>query len=618
MNKLLLLIGAASLVANSTQAQTVSDNFDDNSRDTAIWGNPESMVGNEQLMETGQRLEYTAPAAEESWASQQVRANPNYNQAWQAQMLISVDQSKFGANQLGYMGIEFGGSSAGDKNIDVGRVAGDAPAEFGEFPFREAIVSGGYDPILTEDGGYLNFFKEDLPDVIGVRVTYDPDTRIIRIYYDLNADHADSEWSLFQSYTIDGSKADGAQELDWGMTGLDEFYLGVYGGAEGEVTVTNGMAWADDFAFNLGSTVRSEIDLSFFDDFDDDSRDPSWTLLPADFGDPRLVEVNHRLEFQVSSATGEQEIRQTVDQRFWPQYGQAFEVKMEAHALPADAMTTEGQVAVVELNVANNSGGGDVNFSAGAANLGGSKQPVYAVSNSEVIPPSEDADVLVLGALPDVVGLRITWAPETKTLSCYLDRDGDRSVETWVLVADYTLDGIDRGAAFTTDWQMFPTDQFRITLNGFAEDTIIDPGEAFFENFSLVNAPLVPELTGYDLWASELDEGLRDTAIDASGNGIPNLLQYMYGLAPMSTDTDVKLTIQMENGVPVLIHGFNEAAGDYVFDYLEKSFLGDPTWNPAALPASTEFQLNGKTFRKTVLSADLSSKFLRLRVVNQL
>ncbi|MFT4588710.1 MAG: hypothetical protein ACI8QF_002815 [Limisphaerales bacterium] len=597
---------------------SATDDFDDNSRNTAIWMTPMAFAGNGQLQEQNQRLEFSAGASAgpENFVSQSFMTFPRYDEAWQAQLVVSMDKNNFSSfGQSGSVEIEVGNGSSGSGNefLNLGYGAG----VLGAMP-EQAIFAAGTDNANPE--GIENLDVRVLPDAIGIRVTYDPNLRIIRTYYDLDTDQTDGEWTLFQSFTIDGSSVTGATTLNWGMISTDAFFLGIAGSSydEGSGTapaIAAGSAWADDFQFNRGSTATSDAGL-FADDFNDDSRTILWDAPFVSSGNPMLVEEDHRLEFRASSGTGEQEIQQMANQTFWPQYSQAFEVKVEAHCLPA-AMTTDGQLSGLDLCIANSSGNGDLLISVAAIFSEGSLQQGIAADNSEVAndPGTDLPEGLQFGALPEVVGVRVVWSPDTKVMSCYFDTDGDRTKETWVFFRDYTLDGSsDKGTIDTSQWGMSGGDRFRVGLSGFAEMTVVDPGEAYFDNFSLLNAPL---LSGFDLWASAIpDAGMRGASIDASGNGIPNLVQYLYGLAPLATDTDVKLAIRMENGFPRLIHGFDGTVTDYTFNYQEKFALGEPSWSPfAAITTIETFLSNGKTFRKVTLPTDPSNKFFRIEAI---
>lgn len=457
-----------------------------------------------------------------------------------------------------------------------------------------------------------------MPEAIGIRVTYDPNLHLIRTYYDLDTDQSDGDWTLFQAFTMDGSAVPGAATLDWGMTDTDVFSLGIDGYSEG-AAIAPGSAWADDFAFTPEATIQSELGIRFVDDFNDDSRHPLWSDPVVETGTPALVEASHRLELRVNSASGEQEVGQLVSSAFWPRYDQGFEVELEAHCLPG-AMTFQDQVAIADLLIANDSGEGDLLLSVAVIFDQGARRQALVADNSEVEPQSDWPESIDFLALPEVVGLRVVWAPDTKVMSCYVDTDGDRTVETWILYADYTLDGSSQGTAHAADWRMSPSDRFRIGVNGAAEGTIITPGEVYFENFALVNTPLAPTLTGFELWASAIpDAGKRGPAADASGNGIANLAQYLYGLTPLATDTDVELTIRMESGVPVLIHGVNEFAEDYTFGYQGKTSLSDPwVWmSDEVAPSMETSEADDKMFRRITLPLTPSNRFIQLGIVPQ-
>jgi hypothetical protein len=603
------LLAATVLSVTSAQAQTVSDDFNDNSRDPLIWWAPEVLEGSGRFTEQNQRLEFSAPAAApENAVKQGLQVYPTYDEAWQVQLVVSMDKANMTTvNQTGLINIEVGTSVHFDNWLEAGYAAGILPG----VSENQAIIAMGGDAAVPEGIGILDF--RTLPEAIGIRLTYDPGLRIIRVYYDLDVDQTEEDWILLESYTIDGSTIPGARALNWGMTSFDTFFLEVAGHSEA-VAIATGSAWADDFDFHLGSTAETQPGLSFHDDFNDDSRDVSWDEPVVFSGEPSLVEQNGHLEFISPTAAGDAETRQWINMDFWPQYNQAFEVSTEVHCLP-EAMTMQDQVGVLEMQIANDSGNGDVLFSMGALFDEGARQQVLAVSNSEVDPLGENPEKIEFGVLPEIVGLRITWAPETALMSCYTDTDGDRFTETWDLFAEFTLDGSAQGTAFPSDWQMLPEDRFRIELNAFAEGTAIESGEAYYEDFSFISAA---SPAGYDHWSSAIaDEGMRDAMADASGNGIPNLLQYMYGLGPMDPDTDVQLTLELENGKPVLTHGVNESATDYILGYRFTNALGDPwLWgSPDMAEAVETFESNGRTYRKLTFPPSASDTFLQLEVI---
>ncbi len=532
-------------------------------------------------------------------------------------MVVSMDKSNFSsAIQTGGIEIEIGNSSSGSENehIAFGYGAGVIPGA----SENQAIFTDYADG--PDDNSNLDI--RALPDAIGIRVTYDPRLRMIRAYYDLDADQTDGEWTLFQSFTIDGSSVMGATSLNWGMTGGDAFFLGIAGSSSDEGSgnapaIAAGSAWADDFQFNLGTTATSESGLKFADDFNDDSRTGDWGDPFVDSGSPSLIEENHRLELRASGSMND-EIVQTLSQSFWPRYDQAFEVRMEAHCLPA-GLSAEGQSAILDLAVGNSSGNQDLLLSVAAIYMSGAVQQALVSDDSEVAndPMTDFPEKVQPGALPEVVGLRLVWNPVTKVMNCYVDTDGDRSKDTWTLFNSYSLDGsTDKGASHSSNWGMSGGDQFFVGVFGGSESVVVAAGEAYIDNFALINAPL---LSGFELWASAIpDAGQRGASDDASGNGIPNLIQYMYGLTPLATDTDVKLSMVIEGGVPRLIHGFDESVTDYFFDYQDRAGLEGQSWSPGATTTMIEtFQSNGKTFRKVTVPTDPANRFYRLEAIRQ-
>lgn len=596
---------------------TFADDFEDGVRDPVIWNDPVSDAG-EALAESNERLEFTTTAGVDNWVVQSIKSSPTYDQAWQIQTLVWLDQSQFGTGQLGYMGIGIGSSSPGDKNVEIGMGVGNSP-DIDLGTYREGIYTGGYDPILTEDNGYLSIFvEEDLVEAIGVRATYDPNTRIIRTYYDLDSDNSDGEWTLFESYYIDDpTVAEPKKGLDWGMTQSDTFYLEIYGGAEGTIAVASGTAWMDDFAFNRGSTLQSEPGLSLADDFNDDSRDVSWDQPTIGDGSPLLLDVSHRVEFQLPSPDALNNIEQGIGSGFWPRYDQAWEAKVETHFDPASwsGDGVGGSVALLIQNSADFSS--EVRLLRGAVIEGGQLETaIFSEVSEQGADKGADGD---FQAVPANAGLRMVWDPDSKVLTCYVDLDDDPSVESWQFFSSYTLDGSDQSNPI--DFQMQPSDQFSIRIraeadpDGGAGSAVVAPGEVYFDNFQLFNAPL---LTGYEAWASAIpDQGMRGQTDDASGNGIPNLLQYMYGLDPLAADTDVKLRIQMESGFPVVYHGLNESTPDYYIWYELKDSLSDP-WVSAVGDEATSMeivQINGKTLSKLTFPTSTINNFVRLVIL---
>jgi hypothetical protein len=563
-------------------------------------------LGDGSLLEQNERLEWVAAATPENEAAQGLQIYPGYNEPWQLQMVVAVEPTTFSSEgQIGSLAITIGSSLPNDDYLEFGLGAGVLPG----VTDHQALFTGGYDgSTLFEPTPSFGQF----PTAIGLRVTYDPNTRLVRMYSDRDTDASDGDWTLFQTYTIDGSTREGATSLNFGMGANDVFWFELLANSESSA-IPAGAAWIDDFMLHRGATVVTEPGNSFRDNFDDDSLHADWGL-EVRSGSPEWVEESNRLEFRVSSPVGEQEIAVFSDMIVTPHFNQGFQAQTEMHWLPA-AMTFNGQVCGGDLTIENLAGNGDITLSLGAIFDTGQRMQVKAIDDSELLSADDMPEVLVFGDLPHIVGVRVVWTPETATLSCYFDTDGDRTTETWELLADYTLDGVDRGTSHVTNWGMAPEDQFRIGLKGYSYLTTVDAGEAYFENFTLTTDPLP---TGYQAWAAAIgDEALRTQSADASGNGIPNLLQYLYGLHPLATDTDVQLRIQLEGETLVLVHGLNESASDFEITYQFKHTLDDP-WSTTSIQDALSVETiesAGKTLRRIQLPKDAAATYFQLEIV---
>ncbi len=287
------------LAASALHGQSLGDNFDDESRDAANWGDPIVEIGNGQLVEQNGRVEFSSTASVESLVFQPVRRNPSYNQPWQAQAVVSMDKVNFSSlNGLGYVLLNVGGGSGGDDHVGVGYAAGVLPGHSGNLVGAFSDASDASNP-----DGLLELNVQDLPTAIGVCVVYDPRSRMIRTYFDLDTDQTDGEWTLLKSYTIDGSTVAGAQTLDWGMGDQDTFQIGLVGGAEGtSAAVASVPAWFDNFEYVENPPIHIPTTT---DNFDDDSRNAALWGTPMAFdGNGQFTERNQRLEFSASFSPG--------------------------------------------------------------------------------------------------------------------------------------------------------------------------------------------------------------------------------------------------------------------------------------------------------------------------
>lgn len=578
-------------------SQNVADDFDDSARNAALWSDPLTDAGNGQLVELNQRLEYSATASPENFTYQEAKLFPSYNQAWEATAVVSLDAMNFASGGLGFVAIEIGANTIGDNYAVIGNGAGFLP---GQGSNVQVVLSDGGDSASSDN---LELFAESVPEAFGVRVAYDPDTRIVHTYYDLDTDQSDGEWTLIKSYTIDGSAQPGALSLNWGMSETSTFYITLSGGSQ-EASVAEGSAWLDDFTLQYGTIS---------DDFDDNDRDEAiWSNPATDAGNGQLEEVNQRVEY---SATASPENFTFQEGKFFPSYNQPW----EATALVSldTANFDSGGWGFVALEVdAGSIGDNYVIIGNGAGFLPEQSSNVQAVFSDGGDATTSDNLEQFTESVPETFGVRVAYDPEARIISTYYDLDTDQGDGEWTLLESYTIDGSTQPGAVSLDWGMSDTETFAIYLSGGSQEASVTAGTAWLDNFVL-QFPGQEISSGYELWASGIpDSAKRGPEDDASGNGIPNLLQYMYGLDPLSNDTDVSLSINVEGDVAELTHGINESAPDYTFVYLQNPTLTDEWTSGSVFDTVSTFDLGGKTFRRGTLPAIDGNVFFQIEIVS--
>ncbi|GEM_PF-2357089 len=346
------------------------------------------------------------------------------------------------------------------------------------------------------------------------------------------------------------------------------------------------------------------------DDFNDNSRDPAIWLPPSLIdGAGDLLEQNEHVEF-TTTGVGETEVGQSLfkfdtnDQAEW-------RVQMVA-SMSTSNFSEVGEVGTVSIGIGTGDHYLELGYGAGILAEG---VPLGTALAAEWTGGVGEADKITIMALPPAVGIRFTYDPQLHLIRTYYNLSADITAGEWILYESFTIDGSTVAGAVVLNWGMAPNDTFYFAIQGWSSGAAIAAGSAWADDFTF---HVGPDLTGYDLWASAIPEaGMRGTTVDASGNGIPNLLQYVYGLDPMATDTDVKLKIQMEGGLPVIYHGLNETATDYHIGYQFKNSLTD-SWMSAVGDEATSMvpvQVNGKTLRKLTFPMGLINNFMQVEIL---
>ena len=287
----------------------------------------------------------------------------------------------------------------------------------------------------------------DLPEAIAVRMAYDPFTRTIRTYYDLDADQTDGEWTLLETFSIDGSVVPGGKTLDWGMSSESQFIIELNGGSEGGVAVAAGSAWVDDVVVSRGRTIHR---ATTSDDFNDNVRDDSVWNAPG--GDAQLAETNGRLEFSGTSGV-ENEAWQSLT--VLPLYDEAWQVQTRV-AIDSTIFTSVGQDGSMSLDIGNTSAGENeyawIGYGAGVLPGVDENQAIFAGGVDDSL--EEEFEVLDVRALPDTVGLRITYDPNLRLLRTYYSTDEVLADDQWQLFRAFTIDGSSVPGAESFDWGM--------------------------------------------------------------------------------------------------------------------------------------------------------------------
>jgi hypothetical protein len=134
-----------------------------------------------------------------------------------------------------------------------------------------------------------------------------------------------------------------------------------------------------------------------------------------------------------------------------------------------------------------------------------------------------------------------------------------------------------------------------------------------------------PSATGYDLWAAGITNGLTNYNQSASNDGYPNLLKYVTGSSPTSSDSLASMSGTRSGGLLALQFNHNLSATDVTL-VVEGAYstTNDATWNGIATngfgswggAANVTENTNVTPAAVTVwdTTAAATNRFLRLRV----
>jgi len=282
-----------------------------------------------------------------------------------------------------------------------------------------------------------------------------------------------------------------------------------------------------NFDFLLPLTF-SPLEIS--DNFDDNLKNAqNWGVDYKRESLGAIKEISKRLEFS-STATGFQDIY-----RPWilnpPSYDRDWEVVVDVvnqlnvngyAGLGLEIVPAANRSRLLWFDLAAERLGGAIQWKGFQAMLGGGSRTTAASSSN-------------------ISSLRISFDASEKVLRCYYDINGPAGGHAWFPFASYGIDG-DGGATGNESWGMSGSDLFQVSLSGFSDTTRVVASTIYFDDFRIrVEEPSTDTL--YEAWKREyFGDPASPNAADAEDldrDGIPNLLEYAFGLNPVVPDPAV-------------------------------------------------------------------------------
>ena len=229
----------------------VSDDFNDNTKDTAKWGDDIEYTPGGTLTESSQRLNYSSNSPEGTQARPWILNPPRYDQDWEVvvdlagtfgsggqgafpQAGMGIDISTPG-NQVDFMGCQFNGYDNGT-SIDwevYGGMSG----------------GGGVGPIIPLASGQTC-----------LRVSFDSSTKVLTCYYDPDGPQNGYTWLQLASLGINGSGGEDGNS-SWGLSGSQPFQISLFGYSS-DRTIPSGSLYADNFRISAIDVFAPEITVN--------------------------------------------------------------------------------------------------------------------------------------------------------------------------------------------------------------------------------------------------------------------------------------------------------------------------------------------------------------------
>jgi hypothetical protein len=221
------LIGFSPVVFIAHQAfADGTDDFNDNSKDPALWGLDE-VKGQGQLNETNGRLEYTTTGSGTNLDSSDrpLRRRFPYNAPWTIQIDATNTTS---GSQWSSFGINVESSKDGGDSIEV-----------------ELAASSGAWSEFYENGESIAFAPGTAPGTFAtIQMSFNNTSKVISVAYWTGA-----SWFVFGTFGVSALGGGSNGNANWGLIDTDYFKAYVFGYSEG-ITASSGELYGD----NLGET----------------------------------------------------------------------------------------------------------------------------------------------------------------------------------------------------------------------------------------------------------------------------------------------------------------------------------------------------------------------------
>ena len=220
-----------------------SDDFNDNSKDTAKWGDDvNTSLG--VLMEQNQRLEFIANSllsdgeANRPWKVERFPVNGNWTV--QVDTFNNTTPSVFGQVNSGGFTLFHPTTATSDIYLELYAV-----------PFGKGFVGNLVTADVDVGGVDTTTIFGNVAVMGAVRMEYDAATKVATCFYDVDTSDG-YQWTQLASYGLAGAGGT-TTNTDWGLTSDQQFTVWVYGFSEFMI-VTSGQLYLDNFTETGGVT----------------------------------------------------------------------------------------------------------------------------------------------------------------------------------------------------------------------------------------------------------------------------------------------------------------------------------------------------------------------------